>query len=99
MGPMPLKKYARGGVATGPQMALYGEGSQNEAYVPLPDGKRIPVAMQGSSGGSTSVVVNVDATGSKVEGDDQNSKQLGVLLAAAVQKELVKQKRPGGILA
>jgi len=65
----------------------------------LPDGKRIPVAMQGSSGGSTSVVVNVDATGSKVEGDDQNSKQLGVLLAAAVQKELVKQKRPGGILA
>ena len=99
MGPMMMKKYAKGGIATGPQMALYGEGSQNEAYVPLPDGRRIPVAMQGGGGGSTSVVVNVDATGSNVEGNDQDSKQLGTLLAAVVQKELVKQKRPGGILA
>ncbi len=99
MGPMPLKKYARGGVASGPQMALYGEGSQNEAYVPLPDGRRIPVAMQGGSGGSTSVVVNVDATGSKVEGDSPKGEQLGRALSQAVQQELLKQKRPGGLLS
>jgi len=99
MGPMPLKKYARGGVATGPQMALYGEGSQNEAYVPLPDGRRIPVAMQGSGGGSTSVVVNVDASGSKVEGDSPKGEQLGRALSQAVQQELLKQKRPGGLLS
>lgn len=99
MGPMPLKKYARGGVASGPQMALYGEGSQNEAYVPLPDGRRIPVAMQGGGGGSTSVVVNVDASGSKVEGDSPKGEQLGRALSQAVQQELLKQKRPGGLLS
>jgi hypothetical protein len=98
MGPMMMKKYARGGVATGPQMALYGEGSQNEAYVPLPDGRRIPVAMQGGGGGTTSVVVNVDATGSKVRGDSPGGEQLGKALSAAVQAELIKQRRPGGLL-
>ncbi len=46
-GPVPLKKYARGGIANRPQLALYGEGSKPEAYVPLPDGRRIPVALQG----------------------------------------------------
>ena len=99
IGPMPLKKYARGGIATGPQMALYGEGSQNEAYVPLPDGRRIPVAMQGGGGGSTSVVVNVDAKGSNVEGDTPKGEQLGRALSQAVQQELLKQKRPGGLLS
>ena len=46
-GTVPLKKYASGGVANRPQLALYGEGSKPEAYVPLPDGRRIPVALQG----------------------------------------------------
>lgn len=45
-GPAPLKAYARGGIANSPQMALFGEGSTPEAYVPLPDGRRIPVAMR-----------------------------------------------------
>lgn len=46
-GPAPLKKYSQGGIANRPQLALYGEGSKPEAYVPLPDGRRIPVALQG----------------------------------------------------
>jgi tape measure domain-containing protein len=46
-GPIPLKKYARGGVANSPQMALFGEGSKPEAYVPLPDGRSIPVSLKG----------------------------------------------------
>ena len=49
-GPLPLKAYSRGGVATAPQVALFGEGSMNEAYVPLPDGRRIPVALQAPDG-------------------------------------------------
>lgn len=49
-GAIPLRKYASGGVANRPQLAMFGEGSTPEAYVPLPDGRAIPVRMQGSGG-------------------------------------------------
>ena len=52
-----------------------------------------------STGGATNVVVNVDASGSSVEGDENRGKQLGQVLSAAIQAELVNQKRPGGLLA
>ncbi|PPQ34973.1 Prophage tail length tape measure protein [Rhodoblastus acidophilus] len=57
-GSIPLKRYASGGVANSPQMAIFGEGSMNEAYVPLPDGRSIPVAMRGGGGGASNVTVN-----------------------------------------
>ena len=50
-------------------------------------------------GGSTNVVVNVDASGSSVEGDEQRGRELGRLISVAVQSELLEQKRPGGLLA
>ena len=50
-------------------------------------------------GGSTSVVVNVDASGSSVEGDEQQARELGLVLSAAIESELIKQKRPGGLLS
>ena len=50
-------------------------------------------------GGSTTVIVNVDASGSAVEGDEAQGRELGRLISAAVQSEIVQQKRPGGILA
>jgi tape measure domain-containing protein len=98
-GPMPLKKYANGGIANTPQLALFGEGSKPEAFVPLPDGRRIPVAMQGGGGSSTSVTVNVDAKGTSVQGDSGRGEQLARVVAQAVQAELIKQKRPGGLIA
>ena len=49
-------------------------------------------------GGSTNVVVNVDASGSSVEGDGEKGRELGQMLSAAIQSELIKQKRPGGLL-
>ena len=99
-GPLPLNKYASGGIANSPQLAMFGEGRRPEAYVPLPDGRRIPVAMQGSGGGSTTVNVSVDASGNaNVQGDQAQAKQLGVAVSTAVQAELVKQQRPGGLLA
>ena len=65
-GPMPLHKYARGGIATTPQMAMFGEGSTPEAYVPLPDGRRIPVQMAG--GASPNITVHVNSqTGDPAE--------------------------------
>ena len=50
-------------------------------------------------GGGTNVVVNVDASGSNVEGDEDRGRELGRLISVAVQSELVQQKRPGGLLA
>lgn len=98
-GPVPLKKYASGGIATSPQLAIFGEGRLPEAYVPLPDGRRIPVAMQnGGGGGNVSVNVSVDASGSQVSGSPSQGDQLGRAIANAVQLEIVKQKRPGGLL-
>lgn len=48
-----LKEYAAGGIAKSPQVAVFGEGDMAEAYVPLPDGRTIPVTLQGSlTGGS-----------------------------------------------
>jgi len=96
-GPMDLKRYARGGIASSPQLAMFGEGSTPEAYVPLPDGRSIPVTMR--NGGTGNIVVNVDAKGTQVEGDEGQSKQLGGAISAAVQAELIKQQRPGGLLS
>ena len=50
-------------------------------------------------GGSTNIVVNVDASGSSVEGDEQQGRELGRLISVAVQSEIIQQQRPGGLLA
>jgi lambda family phage tail tape measure protein len=103
-GMAPLKSYSSGGIATSPQLALFGEGSKPEAYVPLPDGKRIPVNMQGNSGGGTnvSITVNVESgqSKSKASGEDEKTgRQIGESMRSVVVAELIKQKRPGGLLA
>lgn len=103
-GPVPLKKYANGGVATSPQMALFGEGSRPEAYVPLPDGRSIPVTMKGQGGNGTSVMVNVTvnsdgSTQSDTQSSEQKGKDLGKLLEVQMTEFVLKQKRPGGLLA
>jgi len=41
--------FANGGVVSGPTLSLIGEGKYNEAVVPLPDGKSIPVQLGGKS--------------------------------------------------
>ena len=61
-GPLPLRSYARGGIASSPQAAIYAEGDMNEAFVPLPDGRSIPVKMQG--GGGSTIILNVSVNGS-----------------------------------
>ena len=71
-----------------------------ELFVPNQSGNIIPNHdLAGVGGGSMNIVVNVDASGSNVEGDEEEGKQLGQLMASAIQSELIKQKRPGGLLA
>lgn len=66
-GSLPLKAYSNGGIANTPQLALFGEGRMNEAYVPLPDGRTIPVTMKGGNGG-TNIVLNIEnKTGQSID--------------------------------
>ncbi len=60
---LPMKGYANGGpIVDKPHVALIGEGKYNEAVVPLPDGRSIPVEMQGGGGANVTVEINaVDA--------------------------------------
>lgn len=44
-----FRAFADGGIVQGPTLGLVGEGRYNEAVVPLPDGKSIPVQLGGSS--------------------------------------------------
>ena len=62
-GALPLNRYAAGGIANTPQLALFGEGRMNEAFVPLPDGRSIPVTMQGGGGVSVTQHITIDARG------------------------------------
>lgn len=54
-GNLPLRKFDAGGIARSPMAAIFGEGRKPEAYVPLQDGRTIPVTMQGAEGGSKPV--------------------------------------------
>jgi lambda family phage tail tape measure protein len=104
-----IAKFARGGVVYDPTMFKFAQGGAMrtglmgeagpEAIMPLRRGRDGNLGVMSSGGGTTNVVVNVDASGSSVEGDQQQAKALGNAISAAVQSELVKQKRPGGLLA
>jgi len=91
-----LFKRAQGGPVSAGTPYMVGERGP-ELFMPSRGGSIIPNNALG--GGGTSVVVNVDASGSNVQGDQAQGRQLGVAISAAVQAELVKQKRPGGLLA
>ncbi len=67
-----------------------------EVFTPSRSGSIVP---NHAMGGSMGIVVNVDASGSSVEGQGEQASQLGKMLGSAVQAELIKQKRPGGLLA
>ena len=86
---------ADGGRIPGGRPTLVGERGP-ELFTPGVSGMVTP---NHALGGSTTVVVNVDASGSSVEGDEQQGRELGRVISAAVQSELIQQKRPGGLLA
>ena len=91
-----IPQRAKGGPVSSGQTYMVGERGP-ELFVPGRSGTIVANNKMGS--GSTNVVVNVDAKGSNVEGDEQGANQLGRVISAAVQSELIKQQRPGGILA
>ena len=98
--PTPFR-FASGGTM---KNGLMGEAGP-EAIMPLkrgPDGK-LGVTMSGGQqgGGVTigSIVVNNNGDASANDPQGKNSAALGRSLSAAVQAEILRQKRPGGLLA
>ena len=87
-------QYASGGRPPVGRASLVGERGP-ELFVPDRAGTIIP----NHGMGGTNIVVNVDASGSSVEGDEQQGRELGRMISVAIQSELIKQKRPGGMLA
>ncbi len=86
-------RNANGGAALRGSSYLVGERGP-EIFTPSSSGMISP-----NIGGGTSIVVNVDASGSNVQGDDQKAGDFGRVLASAIQSELIRQQRPGGLLA
>tara|TARA_R110002020_G_scaffold19836_3_gene68082 strand:+ start:47 stop:1438 length:1392 start_codon:yes stop_codon:yes gene_type:complete len=99
--------YAKGGLVTKPTLFQYKQGgvgsyglmgeAGTEAIMPLRRGANGKLGVE-ASGGTSNVTVNVDASGSSVEGNGDQAAQLGKAIGLAVQQELIKQKRPGGLL-
>lgn len=100
--------FANGGIVNSPTLFKFANGGSMrtgimgeagpEAILPLSRGANGRLGVEASTSGNTSIVVNVDATGSNVQGSDSDANQLGRLIAVAIQQELVKQQRPGGLL-
>ena len=91
-----LPGFASGGRPPLGRPSIVGEKGP-ELFVPSTAGTIIPNNKIGSS--TTNVVVNVDASGSSVEGDEQRGNEFGEQLAAAVQAVIINEKRVGGLLS
>lgn len=98
-----MQGYSTGGIARGPASGYPAELHGTEAVVPLPNGKSIPVEMNKATGGNiqSNVTVNIanDGTAKTETQGDTDFEALSKGIAAAVQEELHRQKRSGGILS
>jgi hypothetical protein len=89
-------KRANGGPVSAGSPYLVGERGP-ELFMPRSSGSIYPNDAMGVGG--SNIVVNVDATGTNVQGNSDDSKRLGEAIGVAIRQELIKQKRPGGLLS
>jgi len=90
--------FANGGRPPVGKPSLVGERGP-EIFVPRSAGTIIPNNQIGSGGIVNNINVNVSTEGMQSDANENRGKELGVALASAIQSELIKQKRPGGLLA
>lgn len=98
-GPLPLRKYANGGIANSPQLAMFGEGSGPEAFIPLKNGGipvhiRMPSIPKATALSAPIVNVNfaIDASGA-VEGTEVRIRKEILATAPHIVEAAVKQSR------
>ena len=90
--------FANGGRPPVGKASIVGERGP-ELFVPKVAGTIIPNNKLGGGDNVTNMVtVNVDASGSSVAGNSIDAQALGAAIGAAVQTQLIKEKRPGGLL-
>jgi len=99
-----IRQFANGGIVTGPTLGLVGEGKYNEAVIPLPDGKSVPVQLSGGVGGNaapinTNIVVNVKNGQAESQTSGSQGNQLARELEGAVRQVILKESRPGGLIS
>ena len=92
--------FANGGRPPVGRASIVGEKGP-ELFIPKTSGTIIPNNQIGGAGGGivNNINVNVSAEGMQSNANEDRGKELGVALASAIQSELIKQKRPGGLLA
>ncbi len=91
--------FANGGRPPVGKASIVGERGP-ELFVPKVAGTIIPNNKLGGGDNVTNMVtVNVDAQGSSVAGNSTDAQALGAVIGAAVQAQLVKEKRAGGLLS
>jgi len=90
----------RGGRVSAGGAFVVGERGPEILQMGSKGGNIIPNSALGKGGGGTTnvVTVNVDASGSSVSGNNADANQLGQVIGQAVQAQLIKEKRAGGLL-
>jgi tape measure domain-containing protein len=90
--------FANGGQPPVNKISVVGERGP-ELFVPKTAGTIIPNnALGGGSTTNNMITVNVDATGSSVQGNGSEADQLGGLIASVVQATIIDEQRAGGLL-
>ena len=94
-----LTGFAAGGRPPVGKPSIVGERGP-ELFVPSTAGTVIPNDKLGGGGLTNNIVVNVSMEGGvEAQGGEQEGRELGRLIAVAVQSEIIQQKRAGGLLA
>lgn len=103
-----IRPFAMGGIVDQPTLFRFASGGAGnlglmaeagpEAIMPLKRGKDGKLGVAGG-GDSIAITVNVDAKGSEVQGDQSKAGQLAKVVSLAVRQEIIKEKRPGGLLS
>ena len=91
----------RGGRVSAGGTYVVGERGAEILQMGSKGGNIIPNSQIGRGGDSVvnNISINVDASGSAVSGSSAGGNELGQQIAVAIQTELIKQKRAGGLLA
>ena len=99
-----FQAFASGGIVTGPTLGLVGEGRYNEAVIPLPDGKSVPVdlggegARLGGNGGVSVGAINITVQNTGDTLSPAAQKQIAGQVQGIVLATMADQRRSGGLL-